>query len=219
MAVTGRRGFLVASGSALLGATAMLGSPLAAGAARATTDPSKPPLDVRIANVSGNTITLAWNQPPDHMFTYVYDNNAPEYFFGGYLSTGVTLKRMQSGMTHTFTVVYGDPYYGDPRNAPPDFSFSPPSAPVQVTLAPSSDTTPPTPPTNVRDTTTGDGTEFVTEWDPSTDDVTPQDQIQYDVLGYGFTTAYGVTSPAQGTADGIRAVDLAGNRSAVARAS
>jgi hypothetical protein len=48
-------------------------------------------------------------------------------------------------MSRTFTVIYGD-FTDSPVNAGPNFNESAPSAPVQVTLPPSSDTTPPTVP-------------------------------------------------------------------------
>lgn len=208
-----RTALLATTGTALL---AMVGTTTAA---HAQTDPSKPPLNVRVASVSGNTVTLAWTRPADNpqWWIYIYDNNAKE-FITDIGKSGATLKRLRSGTTHTFTVIYGD-FTDDPKDTgvnSGNFNESAPSAPVQVTLPASSDTTPPTAPGHVRTEAQGDGTVFVTKWDPSTDNVTPQDKIQYDAVNWtGFTSFYGATS---GTADwggAIRAVDEAGNRSPV----
>lgn len=214
--LTKRKEFLATTGAALLAAAAVLGS---AQAARANVDPSKPPLNVRVASVSGNTVTLAWTPPANNNFwwIYIYDNDAKEFITDAGQS-GATLKRLRSGATHTFTAIYGD-FTSDPKDTgvnSDNFSESAPSAPVKVTLSASSDTTPPTVPGNVREEPQGDGTVFLTKWDPSTDNVTPQDKIQYDVVNWtGFTQFYGATS---GTTDwesaSVRAIDEAGNRSA-----
>lgn len=207
-----RRGFFVTAGATLLAGAAALGN---APVAQAGVDPSKRPLDVRVASVSGNTVTLAWTSPaPDShgLWVYIYDNDAKEFITTA-RSSGATLERLRSGTTHTFTAIWGD-FTDDPKNPGPNFSVSAESAPVSVTLPPSSDTTPPTTP-NARTEVRGDGTVFVTVWDPSTDDVTPQDEIQYDALSWtGFTSIYGVTS-GESEWHGIRAVDEAGNRSGV----
>jgi ABC-type sugar transport system substrate-binding protein len=95
MVLTGRRGFLVTAGSALLSAAAVLGS---SPAAQAATDPSKPPLNVRVANVSRNTVTLAWEPPPNQpgWWIYIYDNGVKE-FITDIGKTGATLKRLRPG--------------------------------------------------------------------------------------------------------------------------
>ncbi|GAB3426298.1 fibronectin type III domain-containing protein [Flindersiella endophytica] len=208
-----RRGFFVTTGAALLAGAAALGT---APAALANVDPSKPPLDVRVARVSGNTVTLAWTPPANNNFwwIYIYDNDAKEFITDAGKSEA-TLQRLRSGTTHTFTAIYGE-FTDDPKNSGPNFLESAPSAPVEVTLPPSTDTTAPTTPGRVRREATGDGTVFLTTWDPSTDDVTPQAEIQYDIVNWtGFTEFYGGTS---GTTDwgasSVRAVDEAGNRSA-----
>jgi hypothetical protein len=180
-------------------------------------DSSKRPLDVRVDDVSGNTVTLAWTAPASGvghgLWIYLYDNDAKEFITHA-SNSGATLKRLRSGTTYTFTAIWGD-FTSDPQNPGPNFSVSAPSAPVQVTLAARPDTTPPTAPGNVRTVPVVDGTVFVTEWDPSTDDVTPQDRIQYDSINWtGFTDFYGATSGTQEWGS-IRAVDEAGNRSAV----
>lgn len=212
------------TGAVLLAGAGVLGS---AGDARAqtaaprtalprTTDPSKPPLDVRVADVSGNTVTLAWDPPANNDFWwfYVYDNGAKEAVVGTgeTTPTEITMKRLRPGMTHEFTMIYGE-FIGLGDSA----KLSAPSNPVRVSIPASSDTTPPTVPGNARLVPTGDGTVFLLEWDPSTDDVTPQDQIQYDFVDWtGFTNIYGVTNGEEFYGSGsVRAVDLAGNRSAL----
>lgn len=181
-----------------------------------TTDPSKPPLDIRVASVSGNTVTLAWDPPANNDFWwfYVYDNGAKE----GVVGTGettpteITMKRLPPGVTHEFTMIYGE-FIGLGDSA----RLSAPSNAVRVSIPASTDTTPPTTPGNARLVATGDGTVFLLEWDPSTDDVTPPDQIQYDYVDWtGFTDIYGVTNGEEFFGSGsVRAVDLAGNRSAL----
>ncbi len=211
-----RRRFLVMTGVALVVCAGLLGS---AGTARAATDPTKPPLAVQIADVSGNTVTLAWDPPANNNFWwfYVYDNGAKEAVVGtgAATPTGITLKRLRSGTTHEFTVIYGEFIgLGDSAN------LSAPSAAVRVTLAADSDTTPPTAPPNARHELQPDGCSFLTTWDPSTDDVTPQDQLQYDFVDWtGFTLAYGL-QPGRFdmSAGSVRAVDAAGNRSALSAA-
>lgn len=212
-ALTSRRGFFVTTGAALLVGAGVLGGAQAAGA---SVDPAKPPLDVRVENVSGNTVTLAWTPPANNNFwwIYIYDNDTKEFITDAGKS-GATLKRLRSGTTHKLTAIYGE-FTDDPKNPGPNFSESAPSVSVQVALPASSDITPPTAPGNVRSEPQGDGSSFLTKWDPSTDDVTPQNKIQYDIVNWtGFTELYGGTS---GTADwasaSVRAVDVAGNRSA-----
>lgn len=210
-----RRGFIAASGVALLGGAGVLGN---ATRARADTDPTKPALEnVHVASQSGNTITLAWDAPPagefDFWWFYVFDNGAKEAVIGtgsNGTPTRITMRRLPPGTTHEFTIIYGD-FIGLGDSA----KLSPPSEPVRVTLPPSADTVPPTTPPNVRIEAIGDGTVFVRKWDPSTDDVTPQEQLQYDFVDWtGFTLFYGVESGMpEGTTGSVRAVDEAGNRS------
>jgi hypothetical protein len=219
------RKFVITAGCALLGgASGVLGS---AALARADTtaqftDPTKPRLHVRVANVSDNTITLAWDPPASNesWWFYVYDNGNKEFIVGTSLAgapTGATLKRLKSGQTHAFTVTYGD-FIGIGDSA----RISAPSAPVRVTLPPNVDTTPPTTPGNlVSDPQPDgcrflpDGCSFLAKWAPSTDDVTPQDELQYDFITWvGFTLVYDVQPDTFDLGSGtVRAVDAAGNRS------
>lgn len=219
-----RREFIAITGAALLGGATVLGSAQSAHAETAprSTDPSKPPLTVQVASVSGNTITLAWEPPANNnafWWFYVYDNGAKESIIGtGSAGTpsGATLKRLRSGVTHEFTVTYGD-FIGLGDAA----QISAPSSPVQVGLPASSDTSPPTTPANARRELQADGCSFLTKWDPSTDDVTPQDQLKYDFVSWvGFTQEYGATSGTSDMSSGsVRAVDAAGNRSALSNAT
>jgi hypothetical protein len=97
--------------------------------------------------------------------------------------------------------------------------LSPASNPVTVTVAPrGSDQTPPTAPQNVLVREEQDAYEFVTTWDPSTDDVDPAPA--YDLLeafgGELFAIRYAVsgTTYRGRFTSAVRAVDQAGNRSA-----
>ena len=223
--ISDRRRFVITAGCALVGgAPGVLAS---AGLARADTtaqftDPTKPALHVRVANVSGNTVTLAWDPPASNesWWFYVYDNGNKEFIVGtsgAGAPTGATLKRLKSGQTHEFTVTYGE-FIGTGDSA----KISAPSAPVRVTLPSNVDRTPPTTPGHLVSHPQPDGCRFLPDgcfffarWDPSTDDVTPQDELQYDFITWvGFTLVYGVQSDTLNLGSGtVRAVDAAGNRS------
>jgi hypothetical protein len=120
----------------------------------------------------------------------------------------VTMERLAPG-THVFTVkalhVSGD--------------LSPASSPVTVTVAPrGSDRTAPTAPQNVLVRMDEEAYDWITTWDPSTDDVDPAPV--YDVLqevgGHWFAIRYAVsgTTYRGQFSSAVRAVDQAGNRSA-----
>lgn len=213
-----RRGFLALTGAVLLGGA---GAAAITGPAAASTgglfDPSKHTLNVRVAAVNGTDVTLAWDNPPPEDIEgwrfFAHDNGRAEFTFSNHLQipTSVTLKRMQSGINHDFTVRFrraGD-HQGD--------NFSPFSTPVRVSLPASSDTTPPTAPPNAHQVFDPELYELTSFWDPSTDNVTPQADIQYDLVNYsdGITFHYDAVSPVTAWLSGtmVRAVDAAGNRS------
>jgi chitinase len=118
------------------------------------------------------------------------------------------MQRLAPG-THVFTV----------KAMHSSGDLSPASNPVTVTVAPrGSDQTAPTAPQNVFVSEEQDAYQFVTTWDPSTDNVDPAPA--YDVLqawgGDLFTIRYAVSGTRyRGLwSSAVRAVDQAGNRSA-----
>jgi hypothetical protein len=177
--------------------------PVAATTARWTA-----PSNLLVTSVSGGTVSLARtgssNMPNAYRYL-VYDAGRGEAMAG---DSGVTMQRLAPD-THVFTVkaMHGS---GD---------LSAASNPVTVTVAPrGSDQTAPTGPQNVLITEDTDVYQFVTTWDPSTDNVDPAPA--YDVLqefgGDWFTIRYAAsrtTYRGQFTS-AVRAVDQAGNRCA-----
>jgi chitodextrinase len=173
-----------------------------------------PPTNLRVTSISGGNVSLAWNAPSNMQYPYrhlVYDGGRGEALVGDW---GVaTLQRLAPG-THVFTVkamhVSGD--------------LSPASSPLTVTVAPrGSDQTAPTAPQNVLLRMDEQTYQFISTWDPSTDNVDPAPV--YDILrevgGDLFTIRYGVSGTTfRGQwADAVRAVDQAGNRSAPTRST
>lgn len=178
-------------------------APVAATTARWT-----PPTNLRVTSASGGTVSLAWDGPSNMRDPYrflVYDGGRGEALARISVST---MQRLAPG-THAFTV----------RAMHSSGDLSPASSPVTVTVQPrGSDQTAPTAPQNVLVREDLDAYEFVTTWDPSTDNVDPAPA--YDLLqefgGEWFAIRYAVSATTyrgQFTA-GVRAVDLAGNRSA-----
>jgi len=182
----------------------------------AGTPPSPPVLT--LTHVGPRHITVSWNTPTDA--------GPPVYFFlyadGQAILTATqqasyTLFFVQPQSTHTFTVQARD---GRVR-------YSAHSAPLTVTTPPSdpNDTTPPGTPTNLWAGGFGDGsTEFMASWSPSTDGVTAQEYLTYNVYLNGtflgaaaglraWIDDYGVFG--QNTLQ-VVAIDEAGNQSAPA---
>jgi hypothetical protein len=154
-----RTGFLVITGVVLVGGAGLSSRAGAARAATAprSTDSTKPPLNVRVTGVAGNTITLAWDSPVnnDWWWFYLPDNGDEECAIG----TGSA--GTPTGTAHSFTVIYGE-FIGPGGSA----RLSATSAPVRITLPANADATPPTAPRNARREVQADGCSFLTEWDP-----------------------------------------------------
>ncbi|GAA5025734.1 fibronectin type III domain-containing protein [Actinopolymorpha pittospori] len=213
-----RRGFIVKTGAALIGGIGILGTGQAAQASTASSvnaagDSSLPPLAVRLANQSGNTITLAWDPPPNYdlkAYTITVSDNGTGECFGA--KSGVTMKRLRSGMTHELTVVYKENPVINPNP-----QTSAPSQPVRVALPPAADTVPPAAPMNARVVFDPNIISWNLFWDESTDDVTPQADLQYDIVFDNGLSSYDVPMGQSVYAESgfIRAVDSAGNRSAL----
>jgi len=98
---------------------------------------------------------------------------------------------------------------------------------LSVTTPPKTDNNPPSAPTNLRLSSETSAEEAWLDWDQSTDDTDPQNQILYDVylngvrnddgvIGYGSTITY-CRAPGP-TEIVLRAVDTSGNVSAPSNA-
>jgi predicted phage tail protein len=175
----------------------------------ATTAKWTPPTNFRVTTASGGTVSVAWNESANMPQAYrylVYDGGRPEVMTG---INAATMQRLAPG-THTFTV----------RAMHSSGDVSPASSPVTVTVAPrGSDQTAPTAPQNVFVRENPDVYDFVTTWDPSTDDVDPApayDVLQEATAGGLFVIRYAVsgTTYRGRFSSAVRAVDQAGNRSA-----
>lgn len=180
-----------------------------------TIPPTAPVLAV--TDVGATHVSLVWSAEEDgpYIFYQVYLNGAPHLYTGS--ATSATIAGLDPLTTYTFTVLARDN----------GINYSPPSNEVTVTTeAPDpSDTTPPTTPGSLsaNDQNTGDG-EISLHWDQSTDDLTPQAFIRYEIflngvldhtlVGQGHAAVYG-TFGIVNTIEVI-AVDAAGNRSAPA---
>lgn len=182
----------------------------------ATTLPANTPVSPPVLSASAGPthIALTWTVPP---------NAAPPvrywiYRDGVEIMTWVpqasqTFYLLTPGTTHTYTV----------RARAGTGQFSDHSNPVTVTTPPAdpNDDTPPSTPTNLSQSSFGDG-EFWLSWTDSTDDVTPREFIRYNVYVNGMLSDIVVGSGARSINYGnlgeanvveVFAVDEAGNES------
>jgi chitodextrinase len=179
------------------------------------TPPTKPV--VAVTDVGPTYVALTWSSTDDgpNVWHTVYQNGTP--ILSGTRETSANIGLLQPETTYVFTVQAQD--FGG--------NVSPLSDPLSVTTDPvdTSDTTPPTTPGNLRDNGMSfeDGETWLF-WDQSTDNVTAQPFIRYDVyvngvfdhslVGYGNTVVYG--NPGVLNTYRVIAVDSAGNQSAPA---
>jgi chitodextrinase len=181
---------------------------------RDTTPPAKP--SVTVTDVGATHVSLSWSS---------VDNGANLWFmvFRDGLqvltadrATSKDFGFLQPETTYTFTVQARD--FGG--------NSSPVSDPVVVTTEArdATDTAPPSTPSNLRTFLAGPDGETWLDWDQSTDNVTSQSLIVYEVFingvfdsavfGYGRAIVYG--PPRSRNTYSIVAVDESGNRSAPA---
>lgn len=179
-----------------------------------TTPPAAPV--VSVTGTTSSTVSLAWPAVADDdssCCTYRVSADGAEVSVDRLQWTGeraVTVLRLAAATQHTFSVVAVDPS----RNA------SVPSAGVNATTQPSTDTTAPSAPVNLY--AFDFGCETWLFWDRSTDDVDPQTAILYEVRVNGVFDgaqvnidrwiSYGTQSSNTYT---VQAIDSAGNRSAL----
>jgi hypothetical protein len=173
-----------------------------------------------VTSVGMGYITLAWSSTDDSPFiSYKVTKDGVPITNGGLSwvsETSRTFTMLQPGTTYTFTAQAKDAYVNVNGN------LSAVSAPFTVTTLPNngSDTTPPTQPSSVQAFGYGD-LEMQVWWGASTDNVTPQNVILYEIyvngvhensaVGTNMTpSAYGVPGNNVVT---VIAIDEAGNRS------
>jgi hypothetical protein len=169
---------------------------------------------VSVTDVGPTHVSLAYSSKEDgpHVWFSVFmDGNRVVYLNR---TPSTTIFFLEPQTTHTFVVQARD--FAN--------NLSPFSQPVAVTTKPANpnDVTPPTPPTNLRESHFDDGEIHLT-WDQSTDDFDPQWIIRYDVhvngvlsdmtVGRGRSIVYGESGVNTIT---VTAIDTAGNRSTAA---
>jgi chitinase len=179
-----------------------------------TIPPSKPIASV--TEVGPTHVSLAWSSVEEgpHVWFWVFKDGSP--IMQGTAATSGTISLLEPETTYTFTV------------QAKDFAanVSPLSDPVAATTESrnTSDTTPPTTPANLTDNGMNFGEEIWLFWEQSTDDVTPQSLIAYEVYANGVlnhtvvgrdrTVLYG--TPGIVNTFQVIAVDEAGNKSSPA---
>jgi len=180
---------------------------------RDTTPPTKPV--VSVTDVGPTHVSLAWSSTEEGPVWFAVSRDGSGVVHGTAATSG-TISLLEPETTYTFTVQARD------------FAanLSPVSDPVSVTTEPrnTSDTTAPTTPANLTDNGMQFGDEIWLFWEQSSDDVTPQSRIVYEVyangvldhnvVGRGSTVLYG-TAGMVNTFEVI-AVDESGNKSAPA---
>jgi chitinase len=184
-------------------------------------DTVPPPVPVVSATDVGPThVSLAWTASVDdgpYVWYQVFLNGSLHTSVDGANTTSTTITNLAPETTYSFAVRARD--FGQ--------NWSPLSEPVTVTTGASdpNDTIPPTTPANLSDhgMLFEDG-ELWLFWDPSTDDLTPQEFIRYDVYNNGVLdhsvvgrsqTIFYLT-PGVVNEVSVFAVDAAGNASAPA---
>jgi chitodextrinase len=179
-----------------------------------TTPPTAPVLSV--SDVGPTHVSLTWTASIDdgpYVWYQVYLNGSPYGFVDGANTTSTTISNLTPETTYTFAVRARD--FGQ--------NLSPLSNSVTATTQASdpNDATPPTTPGNLRDNGMLFGEEVWLFWDESTDNVTPQEFIRYDVYDngdlVGSTVGYAqfvfYLTPGIINEVSVYAVDAAGNAS------
>jgi hypothetical protein len=185
-----------------------------------TTPPTVPTFTV--TSVGTRHISLAWVSTDDSPWiSFLVTKDGVKFHTGWTSATSTTFTLLQPGTTYTFTAQARDYFEnvegGNTSAVSPPFSFS-------TKVDDGSDKTPPTQPSSVQAFGYGD-LEMQVWWGASTDAVTPQHVIVYEIyvngvhentaIGKNMTpSAYGVVGENEVT---VIAVDEAGNRSIAGR--
>ena len=173
-----------------------------------------------VTSLGTRHITLAWPSTDDSPFiSYRVTRDGVPISSGWISESSRTFTLLQPGTTYTFTAQARDQFVNVPGG-----NLSAVSAPFSVTTKANdgSDVTAPTAPSSVWADLYGDGSrEMQFMWAASTDDVTPQNVILYEVyingvlensaIGKTQSSGYGVAGNNVIT---VVAIDEAGNRSA-----
>ena len=187
-----------------------------------TTPPSTPVLQASVLGPS--QVQLTWTKSTDNV-----PNNCCVYSFkmnGNVITQNVTwatapadklsviIRHIQPGTTNSFSVSVGDYSGGNVAT----------SNTANATMPPSSDTLPPTVPTNIHLVQDNSCGEVFIGWTESTDGVDPQDSIEYEIYVNGVISPLPVSAGVDydfvyATAFGdnvftVKAVDRSGNSSA-----
>jgi hypothetical protein len=176
-----------------------------------------------VTSVGTRHISLAWSSTDDSPFiSYLVTKDGVRISSGWISETSRTFTLLEPGTTYTFTAQARDKAANVSGG-----NVSAVSAPFSVTtkVNDGSDVTAPSEPSPVDANLYGDGsTEMEVSWGASTDDVTPQNVIVYEVyvngalentaIGTTHTNAYGVRGENVIT---VVAIDEAGNRSTAGR--
>jgi chitinase len=181
----------------------------------ANTPPAAPVLSA--PSVGPTHISLSWTSPANGAppFRYwIYRDGAQ--IITAHQTNSITFYNVAPGTTHTYTV--------KARTGTGVFSAHSNAVTVTTPQPDPNDHTPPSTPTNLSENDFGDA-EFWLSWTESTDNVTPQDFIRYDVFVNGQLSDVQVGSGARSINYGnfgesntveVIAVDEAGNKSAPA---
>ena len=175
-----------------------------------------------VTSVGTRHISLAWVSTDDSPWiSYIVTKDAVKVHTGWTSATSTTFTLLQPGTTYTFTAQARDYFEnvegGNTSAVSPPFTFS-------TRVDDGSDKTPPTQPSSVQAFGYGD-LEMQVWWTASTDAVTPQNVIVYEIyvngvhentaIGKNMTpSAYGVAGENEVT---VVAIDEAGNRSIAGR--
>ena len=181
-----------------------------------TTPPTSPELSGSVLGPS--QVSLSWTASTDDTqwwsLTYkVFVNGSPATHVNWDGERMVHIRHLTPATTYEFTV--------QARAASGTTAFS---NPVTLTTEASSDTVPPTAPTNLHLVSDNGGGEFYIGWTQSTDDVDPQYAIEYEIYVNGVMSALPVSAgvdqdfvyaqPECVNTVVVKAVDRTGNTSA-----
>jgi chitodextrinase len=188
-----------------------LSSPVSGSTAPDLTPPMTPG-NLRVTATTPSSVSLAWDRSEDN-WAFIYQVLRDGAVVASVGDVAFRDRHLEPGTTHTFTV----------RARDNSGNLSGQSNAVTVALAPSSDVTPPTTPTNLTATQPADdfcGTN-VLQWGASTDDIDAPSAIEYEIYLDGSLRAVtppGATWAAPYTFAGtntwtVVAVDRSGNSS------
>jgi chitodextrinase len=151
-----------------------------------TTPPTSPELSGSVLGPS--QVSLIWTAATDEnqWFSLAYDvwvNGSPAAHVNWHGERSVRIRHLTPATTYTFTVQAWDT--SGNRST---------SNAVTLTTEASSDTVPPTAPTNLHLVSDQGGGEFYVGWTQSTDDVDPQHLIEYEIYVNGVLSPLAVSA-------------------------